>query len=88
MRKSTVKCSLFCFDLNQSEVLTQQSISLLWATKSSLRNALSQDLLSSTSPPTVVGTLGDLTVAFQTQTGKTKQLLKQSDLSTSYPFAI
>lgn len=54
------------------------------STKSSLRNGLIQDLLSSTSPPTVVETHEDLTVAFQAQTGKTRQLLKQSDLSTSY----
>lgn len=58
------------------------------STKSSWRNGLIQDLLSSTSPPTMVETHTDLTVAFQTQTGETRQLLKHLDLSTSSTFTI
>lgn len=81
---SFLKYSLFCLELNKSAVLTQPSTLVLWAHR--LGALWEMDsfriFFRQTSPPTVVETYEGLTVAFQTQTRKTR-LSKQSDLSPS-----
>lgn len=85
MGQHYLKCSvLFRSEPIRSADTTEYFTNVGTSTKRSLRNGLIQDLLSSTSPPTVVETHGDFNRRFSNRNSKKSQLSKQSGLRTTF----